>query len=294
MEKELSVIVPLTKMSGRLSEISTWLEKLPQRDLQVLIVHDIQDQNTSLELKSLINSCADSRIVLFEREFGSPGNARNYGLENAKSKWVIFVDSDDIVNLSEVFSIIDHYDGISSALVGQYEIRDRETNQVFKNVSNSDPKLDIAINPGIWRIIFLREWISKLKFSTSLMGEDQLFLLDLGIFAAKIQFFNEVVYTYYKNSSGQLTYNKDAVRQLNLIIPKTLYHLKNSEKSQRRYVSMMLLRQLLTQAKNLEKKTSLNWLALFYSEIKNISLKNCVNLGISALQLAVHKGSNAR
>ena len=294
MEKELSVIVPLTRMSGRLSEISTWLEKLPQRDLQVLIVHDIQDQNTSLELKSLINSCADSRIVLFEREFGSPGNARNYGLENAKSKWVIFVDSDDIVNLSEVFSIIDHHDGISSALVGQYEIRDRETNQVFKNVSNSDPKLDIAINPGIWRIIFLREWISKLKFSTSLMGEDQLFLLDLGIFAAKIQFFNEVIYTYYKNSSGQLTHNKDAVRQLSLIIPKTLYHLKNSEKSQRRYVSMMLLRQLLTQAKNLEKKTSLNWLALFYLEIKSISLKNCVNLGISALQLAAHKGSNAR
>lgn len=294
MEKELSVIVPLTRMSGRLSEISTWLEKLPQRDLQVLIVHDIQDQNTSLELNTLINSCADSRIVLFEREFGSPGNARNYGLENAKSKWVIFVDSDDIVNLSEVFSIIDHHDGISSVLVGQYEICDRETNQVFKNVSNSDPKLDIAINPGIWRMIFLREWISKLEFSTSLMGEDQLFLLDLGIFAAKIQFFNDVVYTYYKNSSGQLTHNKDAVRQLNLIIPKTLYHLKNSERSQRRYVSMMLLRQFLTQSKNLEKKTSLNWLALFYSEIKNLSLKNCVNLGISALQLAVHKGSNAR
>lgn len=294
MQKELSIIVPLTRMSGRLAEISTWLKKLPQRDLQVLIVHDVQDQNTSFELNTLVNSCADSRIVLFEGEFGSPGSARNYGLSNSESKWVIFVDSDDIVNLSEVFSMIDHHDGESRVLVGQYETCDRETSAILTHISNSDPKLDIAINPGIWRMIFLRESVIRLKFSASLMGEDQLFMLDLGIFGEKIQFFSNVIYRYFKNSSGQLTKNKDAITQLDLVIPKTLDHLKNSGKAQRRYVSMMLFRQLITQSKNLEKMTSINRFALLWSEAKNIRPRNCLHLCRSAFQLAVHKRSNAR
>ena len=86
MEIELCVIVPLTRMSGRLTEISTWLKTLPQRNLRVVIVHDVQDEITSPELIVLIDSCADNRIILFEGKFGSPGNARNFGLSNSSSR----------------------------------------------------------------------------------------------------------------------------------------------------------------------------------------------------------------
>jgi len=230
---------------------------------------------------------------LVEGKFGSPGNARNHGLSISKSKWVIFVDSDDVVNMNAVLSMIDRHDEKSNVLVGKYEICDRVTGALFKSECNSDPKMGIAINPGLWRMIFLRESISKLRFSTSLMGEDQLFLLDFGIFGQRAQFFDNVVYRYFRNSSGQLTGNKDAITHLKLVIPKTLNHVKFVEKSQRRYVSMMLLRQFLTQCKNLEKENYFYLLVRIISELKILSPNHYLYLSRSAFQLTLHKSANA-
>ena len=293
MEIELCVIVPLTRMSGRLTEISTWLKTLPQRNLRVVIVHDVQDEITSPELIVLIDSCADNRIILFEGKFGSPGNARNFGLSNSSSKWVIFVDSDDIVNIEEVFSILDICNDKSDALVCQYEVFDRGTGVVTRNKPNIDAKLDIAINPGIWRIIFLREKIAGHRFSNSLMGEDQLYLLQLGIFGGNIQFFDNVIYRYFRNSSDQLTGKSNAILQIESIIPETFEYLKKSDKSQRKYVSMMLLRQLITKSKNTEKAGIKNQLLAFCSSTYNLGPTSFPYLLKSIIRLSKHKVLNA-
>ena len=292
MEIELCVIVPLTRMSGRLTELSTWLMKLPQRKLQVVLVHDVQDESTAPELKALINSCGDNRITLFEGYFGSPGTARNFGLSHSQSTWVIFVDSDDVVNLKVVFSLLDRHNESSSVLIGQYEICDRKTGSVVRNKANSNPKLDIAINPGIWRIIFLRETIAGHNFSDSLMGEDQLFLLQIGIFGEKIQFFDDVIYRYFRNSSHQLTGSRDAIVQIDSIIPKTFDYFKKSNKSFRKYVSMMLLRQLVTQSKNIEKIGIKNQLLAFCSSINHLGPASYLYLLRSSIQLSIHKVLN--
>jgi glycosyltransferase involved in cell wall biosynthesis len=292
METELCVIVPLTRMSGRLSELSSWLRTLPQRELKVVLVHDIQDENTTPELNSLIKSCDDNRIILFEGNFGSPGAARNFGLSNSESTWIIFVDSDDVVNLKEVFSILELHNDKSSVVVGQYEVCDRATGSIVRNKPNKNAKLDIAINPGIWRIIFLRERIAGHNFSDSLMGEDQLFLLQIGVFSEEIQFFDNVIYRYFKNSSYQLTGKRDAIIQINSIIPKTYEYFMKSDIPQRKYVSMMLLRQIVTKSKNIEKAGIQNRFLVFCSSIYQLGPASYVYLLKSIIQLSKHKVLN--
>jgi glycosyltransferase involved in cell wall biosynthesis len=292
MQTELCVIVPLTRMSGRLNELSIWLRTLPQRELKVVLVHDIQDECTSPELNGLIKSCGDNRIILFEGNFGSPGIARNFGLSHSESTWVIFVDSDDVVNLKEVFSILDLHNEESSVLVGQYEVCDRVTGSIVKNKPNKNAKLDIAINPGIWRMIFLRERIRGHDFSDSLMGEDQLFLLQIGVFGEKIQFFDNVIYRYFKNSSHQLTGRRDAIIQINSIIPKTYEYFMKLDNSQRQYASMMLLRQLVTKSKNIEKAGFQNRFLVFCSLIYQFGPASYVYLFKSIIQLSKHKVLN--
>jgi glycosyltransferase involved in cell wall biosynthesis len=240
----------------------------------------------------LIKSCGDNRIIVFEGNFGSPGTARNFGLSNSESTWVIFVDSDDIVNLKEVFSILDLHNDKSSVLVGQYEVCDRATGSIVRNKANTNAKLDIAINPGIWRIIFLREIITGYNFSDSLMGEDQLFLLQVGVFGEKIQFFDNVIYRYFRNSSYQLTGKRDAILQIDSIIPKTYEYFKKSDKSQRGYVSMMLLRQLVTKSKNIEKAGIQNRFLAFCSSIYHLGPRSYLYLLKSIIQLSKHKVLN--
>jgi glycosyltransferase involved in cell wall biosynthesis len=292
MKTELCVIVPLTRMSGRLTELSSWLRTLPQRELKVVLVHDVQDESTTPELDTLIKSCCDNRIIIFEGNFGSPGIARNFGLSHSESTWVIFVDSDDVVNLKEVFSILDLHNDTSTVLVGQYEVCDRATGSIVRNKANKNAKLDIAINPGIWRIIFLRERIMGHNFSDSLMGEDQLFLLQIGVFGEKIQFFNNVIYRYFRNSSYQLTGKRDAILQIDSIIPKSYEYFKKSDKSQRKYVSMMLLRQLVTKSKNIEKAGIQNQFIAFCSSIYYLGPVSYLYLFKSIIQLSKHKVLN--
>jgi glycosyltransferase involved in cell wall biosynthesis len=292
MKTELCVIVPLTRMSGRLTELSSWLRTLPQRELKVVLVHDVQDESTTPELDTLIKSCGDNRIIIFEGNFGSPGIARNFGLSHSESTWVIFVDSDDVVNLKEVFSILDLHNDTSTVLVGQYEVCDRATGSIVRNKANKNAKLDIAINPGIWRIIFLRERIMGHNFSDSLMGEDQLFLLQIGVFGEKIQFFNNVIYRYFRNSSYQLTGKRDAILQIDSIIPKSYEYFKKSDKSQRKYVSMMLLRQLVTKSKNIEKAGIQNQFIAFCSSIYYLGPVSYLYLFKSIIQLSKHKVLN--
>jgi glycosyltransferase involved in cell wall biosynthesis len=292
MELELCVIVPLTRMSGRLTEISSWLRKIPDRALKVIIVHDLQDQETSSELKILVDSCSDSRICLLEGHFGSPGMARNHGFTNSNSKWVIFVDSDDVVDLAQVFSMIDLHDGVSEVLVGSYEVCDLSSAKVFKTKSNSDALLDIAINPGIWRMVFLRSTIADIRFCASLMGEDQIFLLDFGIFCKKIQFFDNVVYKYFRNSKNQLTKNSEAISQIKTVITQTLFFLRNAGQNQNHYVSMMLLRQLLTHYKNESRKGFKDGLRAIRLIFTDLDFKSCFHLFRAIAQLARHKAIN--
>jgi glycosyltransferase involved in cell wall biosynthesis len=279
-------------MSGRLTEISSWLRKIPDRSVKVVIVHDLQDSATSSELKILVDSCSDSRIVLLEGQFGSPGVARNYGFTNSNSKWVVFVDSDDVVDLAQVFSMIDRHDGVSEVLVGSYEVFDLFTGKVEETKRNTDALLDIAINPGIWRMVFLRSTIADIRFSASLMGEDQIFLLELGIFGRKVQFFGTVVYKYFRNSKNQLTKNSQAISQIKTVIPQTMFFLRNAEQTQNRYISMMLLRQMLTHYKYESGNGFKDGLRTIRLSFTALDFKSCLHLFRAIGLLARHKAIN--
>jgi hypothetical protein len=48
--------------------------------------------------------------------------------------------------------------------------------------------MSIAMDPGFWRMIFRREIIGSVRFTSYKMGEDQLFLLALDFFNRKLFF----------------------------------------------------------------------------------------------------------
>jgi hypothetical protein len=51
----LSVIVPLTKMSGRFNELKSWIVASKGLPLQIILIHDIQDSLTGVELHEFVN-----------------------------------------------------------------------------------------------------------------------------------------------------------------------------------------------------------------------------------------------
>ena len=103
----LSVIVPVARMSGRLALMQSWLTSISNLDtVEVIVVHDKQDEETSRELREILNSVNSDRCILIEEFVNSPGLARNLGLKAASGIWVIFADSDDKLMILDCYMMM--------------------------------------------------------------------------------------------------------------------------------------------------------------------------------------------
>ena len=101
---ELSIIVPVTKMHGRLDNFKKMVEDISNLSIQLIVVHDIDDDKTGRELQIILKNNAN--IKLIEGKYGSAGGARNAGLELVDSEWIGFWDSDDKPQVKQYLDLV--------------------------------------------------------------------------------------------------------------------------------------------------------------------------------------------
>lgn len=290
--RTLGIVVPVSRMAGKLENLSNWLPKVRNHDVEVIIVHDIQDSRSSNELKEIIRTISDTAISLVELKLGSPGLARNTGIERANSKWIMFVDSDDIVNLDEAFRLIHESDRKNQILVGSYAIKkvNRPGDRSVPNIANS--KFDVAMNPGLWRMIFPTTIAQKHRFTEFRMGEDQEFILGVDFFNADVVFSQRILYTYFKGDAGQLTNSVEAISELSQVVPITISYLQKSNSKSGFYIAVVLLRQLLTEFKQ-AKGSKPQLLKLRFVDIGKLGLVKKMQLLLAILIITWKKVTNA-
>jgi uncharacterized protein YidB (DUF937 family) len=59
----LSVIIPMTRMAGRMQNLDSWLSNSAGLPINIVIVHDIQDSFTAEELKELVKKYNNLKIA---------------------------------------------------------------------------------------------------------------------------------------------------------------------------------------------------------------------------------------
>ena len=201
----LTAIVPVSDMAGRLQNLENWLKAIGKLKLNVIIVHDYRDQQTLEELTRITTSVNPGQVHLHSGAFGSPGAARNFGLEQSNTKYVCFWDSDDLPQPKTVYDALgknlDNFD----ILVGQFRTLDNSSKIEIKGLSSDYDILDLAIKPGIWRMVFLREFVGNHRFRDMKMGEDQLFIAELVKSNPCFVFTHDLFYEYFVGRNGQLT-----------------------------------------------------------------------------------------
>lgn len=197
-------------MAGKLQNLGKWIPIAVNNKIGIIIVHDIGDSATQSELESLLSGFNSGNITLTSGYYGSPGAARNQGLSLANSKYISFWDADDLPNPIQVYDSILNSKFDFDILIGQYVIRHNSVlDQITLPPKDFNVK-SVAFSPGLWRMVFRREFINQLSFKQFQIGEDQIFFAECICLNPKFVFSASVFYEYFKGVEGQLTRKNSA------------------------------------------------------------------------------------
>lgn len=211
-----SVIIPHYNIPKLLERC---LGSIPQRDdVQVIIV----DDNSSEEIVDFAHFPGTEREnveIIYNKNGGSAGRARNRGLKLAKGRWLLFADADDFFT-SDAFTCFDEYANSENDIVYfdtqsvdtdtlSISQRNRIYNIFISNCDNVDAERINQVRCGHsvpYAKMIKRDLVEsyKIQFDETRYCNDTIFSLLTGIKAKSLYVDHRIVY-YVTSREGSLT-----------------------------------------------------------------------------------------
>lgn len=89
----ISIIIPLYNKQDYIRATLDSIFSQSFKDFEVIVVND----GSTDESLTVVKNYYDKRLRVFDKENGGVSRARNYGYEQSKGDWVIFLDADDTI-----------------------------------------------------------------------------------------------------------------------------------------------------------------------------------------------------
>jgi len=206
-------------MSGRLANLSEWLDEADSQNVRVILVHDKSDDTTGTELLKLLDRKNLPRVSLIQTDSQSPGLARNCGIEVVDTPWFSFVDADDSVYVSSIMELLKETEISNCKIgIGSYVSRNLSTSEetlVQPPAGNSEAlALHLAKKMGLWRFVLSTNSFGDIKFTNHKMGEDFLYINLVLNRSNQIFTSSNIVYKYFHGGNGNLTSNPSVMSEM--------------------------------------------------------------------------------
>lgn len=221
MNPKVSVIVPVYNVEKYIHNTMKSICEQTYRQIEVIMVDDgSQDNSISIALE-LLQLVPDISYSVIRQENSGQGTARNVGVENATGEWILFMDSDDVLQRTAIQRLInvaiqDSCDFVfldfqkvsigDEFLPGAYD-NDKEllTGQElqFEFLVRSKP----VIVPGT---LYNKKWYkdNQLSFEKNRFSEDQHFLWRAIVAAKRVGHVRAVLYNYLTHPNSIMTGSK--------------------------------------------------------------------------------------
>lgn len=208
----VSVIVPVYNVEKYLHQCLDSILNQTYRDIEVILVNDGSSDNSGLICDAYVRR--DQRVKVIHKKNAGASDARNIGLKIAKGEFVIFIDSDDYWNDSELLDRlcrqIGSYDFINFNCRYFYQKA-----EIFKfwdaypevviSDRNKKEKIIGLISHGLFPIspclkLIRRQFLieNNILFLKGRSSEDIPWFLELVVKSRDFKFVNEYGYIYRK------------------------------------------------------------------------------------------------
>lgn len=120
----VSIVVPVYNAAAYLRDCVASILCQSFSNFELLLINDGSSDESGIICDELSKS--DSRIKVFHKENGGATSARKFGVDNAKGKWIMFVDSDDTMPYGALDDLRKHDDGNTDIIAGTILYKSRQ------------------------------------------------------------------------------------------------------------------------------------------------------------------------
>ena len=232
---EVSIIVPAYNAEKYIRKCLDSLIHQTKKELEFIIINDGSTDHT----EEIVKEYKDKRIRYFKNKNQGIGKTRNYGIEQAKSKYIMFLDSDDYLEKNaceRMFQKIDSND-LDVVLCDFYKEYENGTVEEIRTPHFDNSSLED--NPDIiteylcpWAKIYKRELLIKnhIRFPENLKYEDAPFVIEALTKANKIGKVDECLNYYLIHGNSETTVRDRRCFDIIKIVDKIRKITKDKEK----------------------------------------------------------------
>lgn len=216
----ISIVIPVYNAEKSIGNVIHSLLTQSFQNFELIIIDDGSQDKTVAVIKSF----HDKRIITKKIPNGGPGNARNIGIKEATGEYLIFVDSDDVLEADNLQKRVKYIrDDKVDLVIGSYQTK------VMNNEEIVDTKLTIApdvvyrtnndfvdniyflmekqLMYVIWNKVYRLDIIKKfnVSFPSYRSCEDRLFNLQYFSHVDYCRVTSEIFYNYSFDGKNSLT-----------------------------------------------------------------------------------------
>lgn len=220
---KVSIIVPFYGVEKYIDKCLNSLVNQTLKDIEIIMVNDETPDNSQDIVDKYLKQYKNVKCI--KQKNGGLGNARNTGLKKATGEYILYVDSDDFIDIhmcEEMYnSAIKNKSDI--VICGNNEVNeDYEVTKVSSCYSYEDHK-NIKLNlllgkVCVWNKLFKKSYLDKhnISFRSKIWYEDIDYTTILCYQTKKISFVDKPFYNYLIRE-GSIMNNKKLEKNMDLI-----------------------------------------------------------------------------
>ena len=204
-----SIIIPVYQAKETLRKcVESCLaqREISREEYEIILVDDGSNDGSDVICDELSGTKSGTKVSVVHTDNFGVSHARNVGIDRAKGRFVVFVDSDDEITGVFLSNLLKHADEETVLVDETKSFNSVQKITGYQYIENSI----LNENTHVWGKLFERETLKdgSIRFPEGVaIGEDLLFLLDLALFAKKrhcIKCIPDGNYIYNENDNGAM------------------------------------------------------------------------------------------
>lgn len=210
----VSIIIPVYNVEPYLKECLDSIVNQTYSLLEIILVDDGSTDQSGVICDEYAEK--DDRIRVIHQHNQGLSMARNAGMEIMTGEWVMFVDSDDWIDVRTISICMEEIQKEVSIDILEFACRDvfthNEVDRIYLNTvlySNVEALRKMvcenSVTGTVWAKLFNTEHIRHLRFIRGRKHEDTPFVFEALFCTSQYKYISEVLYYYRREREGQIT-----------------------------------------------------------------------------------------